>query len=392
MKKRLFFGILLLLLISIGLISRPQHYAHADNANMVTIYLDGEQRTIATEASTVKAVLEKAGVVLGEHDKTEPALNSEVKGNDFTINIYRARPITVVDGANSFTFMTAERSPRKIAQDAGFKIEQEDTFGFERSDDPFEGAPGTQMVIKRAKTITFELYGTASQLRTNAITVADLLEEKRITLAEGDEVNLPFAARIDEGAKVSIMSVVRSLETVSEEAAFTEKQIKDVQQPVSYRKIQTPGKNGKKLVTYETVIRNNGEPVKTAVKEVITEEPVEQVVVVGARPGEPLTKSKGAGYFTDSKGVAHRETYYDLPMARVMQNCGAGGTYTVRADGAKIDKDGYVIIAAHLGNYPRCSVVETSLGRGKVYDTGGFAARHPHGFDLATDWTNSNGI
>jgi hypothetical protein len=32
--------------------------------------------------------------------------------------------------------------------------------------------------------------------------------------------------------------------------------------------------------------------------------------------------------------------------------------------------------------------LKQGLGPGKVYDTGGFAARHPYGFDLATDWTN----
>lgn len=105
-----------------------------------------------------------------------------------------------------------------------------------------------------------------------------------------------------------------------------------------------------------------------------------------------LTPSKGAQVFVDSQGVAHRETYYDLPMNVVIRACGAGNTYTVRSDGAKIDQDGYVLIAANLGSYPRCTVVETSLGPGKVYDTGGFALHHPYGFDLATDWTNYNGL
>jgi hypothetical protein len=78
-------------------------------------------------------------------------------------------------------------------------------------------------------------------------------------------------------------------------------------------------------------------------------------------------------------------------MSVVMRNCGQGGYYTVRADGAKIDRDGFVIIAANLSRYPRCSEVDTSLGRGKVYDTGGFAAKNPEQFDLATDWTNHDG-
>lgn len=104
-----------------------------------------------------------------------------------------------------------------------------------------------------------------------------------------------------------------------------------------------------------------------------------------------LTKAKGAQVFVDSSGVAHRETYYDLPMNIVIGACGPGGNYTIRSDGAKIDQDGYVLVAAGLSAYPRCTIVETSLGEGKVYDTGGFALRHPYGFDLATDWTNYDG-
>jgi hypothetical protein len=104
-----------------------------------------------------------------------------------------------------------------------------------------------------------------------------------------------------------------------------------------------------------------------------------------------LIASKGAQVFVDGIGVAHRETYYDLPMNIVIGSCGAGGTYKIRSDGAKIDQDGYVLVAANLNSYPRCTIVETSLGPGKVYDTGGFAAVHPYGFDLATDWTNYNG-
>lgn len=113
-------------------------------------------------------------------------------------------------------------------------------------------------------------------------------------------------------------------------------------------------------------------------------------VVFTPRP-DALTVSKGAQVFVDSVGVAHRETYYDLPMNRVIGACGPGGAYSIRSDGAKVDQNGYVLVAANLGSYPRCTVVETSLGPGKVYDTGGFAVRHPYGFDLATDWTNYNG-
>jgi hypothetical protein len=157
--------------------------------------------------------------------------------------------------------------------------------------------------------------------------------------------------------------------------------------------VQTKGIAGVRNVTYQIEIKEGNEVSRKQLASVVSREPSEQVDVIGLRnDGRGLTKSKGAQYFTDSKGVSHRETYYDLPMAIVMGACGQGGRYSVRPDGAKVDSDGYIIIAANYGNYPRCSIVETSLGPGKVYDTGGFAANHPTGFDLATDWTNGDGI
>lgn len=134
----------------------------------------------------------------------------------------------------------------------------------------------------------------------------------------------------------------------------------------------------------------DGAPTELVVSREKVEVPV--VVVVFQPKPNALTRSKGAQVYIDGNGVAHRETYYDLPMNRVIQSCGATNTYTIRSDGAKVDQDGYVLVAAGLAAYPRCSVVDTSMGPGKVYDTGGFAARYPYGFDLATDWSNGDGM
>ena len=307
MKKRIIFIFVVVVALAGGVAVRPKNSVLADDARVVTVHIDGEDRTIATDATTVKEVLERLGTSLAKHDKTEPALSEEVHGADFTVNVYRARPIVVVDGANNYTVMTAERSPREIAHDAGFETKPEDQFSFQRSDDPFSGAPGTQMVIKRAKTIQFELYGTISSLSTNATTVGGLLSERGVKVEQGDEVNLPLETRIAEGLLVSIANVNRTVETVEEAAPFAEEQIKEAQQPLGYKKVQTPGKTGKKLVTYEVVSRNGGAAQRTAVKEVVTEEPTKQVVVVGAKqalniPGNCGEWMAGAG-ITDSDAV-----------------------------------------------------------------------------------------
>lgn len=286
MKRRLLLGLIILLAVAFSVVGRQQSWAQNENTRVITVHIEGVTKTVATNAGTVEDALDRLNVRLNQNDKTEPGLNQKIQGNDYTINVYRARPITVVDGANTYSVLTAQRSGRAIAKEAGFTTDQEDQFAFEKSDNPNTATPATQMVIKRSKNITFSLYGTSSPLRTHENTVAGLLRERDITLEDGDEVNVPLATKITEGMTVSLDKVNRNSETVEEVAPFAEEQVRDAQQPTTYRKVQSPGKNGKKLVTYETVSKNGGAPVRTAVKEVITERPVNQIVIVGAKSNQ----------------------------------------------------------------------------------------------------------
>ena len=98
---------------------------------------------------------------------------------------------------------------------------------------------------------------------------------------------------------------------------------------------------------------------------------------------DPLTKAKGVNMFN-----GHRETYYNLPMGKVCSiatDKGIEGNYWVREDGAKMFGM-YVIVAANWSLHPYGSIVETSLGKGIVLDTGTFIETYPEGYDLAVTW------
>ena len=102
--------------------------------------------------------------------------------------------------------------------------------------------------------------------------------------------------------------------------------------------------------------------------------------------GPVLTKQAGT-----VQGPSGKETYYNLPMGGVVSIMRSMGfsqeeyPYWIREDGVKMLGE-YVMIAAHLGNHPRGSVVPTSRGFGLVCDTGGFAKSNPTQLDLATAW------
>jgi len=229
----------------------------------------------------------------------------------------------------------------------------------------------TRVVLTRADTVRAALDGAGMKL--HARDVVEPSRETRLTSKNADII--VYRSRLvtvsDGHVRQNVLTIAQSPNAILESAQLDSLGPKD----------KAMFKRGDFSVDGTSLLLS---------VERTAEEPAKPQPVVFAPLPNALTRSKGAQVFVDSLGVAHRETYYDLPMNIVIGSCG-GGTYTVRSDGAKIDQDGYVLVAANLRSYPRCTVVETSLGPGKVYDTGGFAIRHPYGFDLATDWTNYNG-
>lgn len=93
-----------------------------------------------------------------------------------------------------------------------------------------------------------------------------------------------------------------------------------------------------------------------------------------ASGGGTLTKSGGVNYYN-----GREETWYSQ---RVLPGGGLDipGRHVEESDGTVRDGDGNIVVASD--NLPYGTEVETSLGPGKVYDTG---VGHD-GIDIYTDW------
>lgn len=361
------------------------------NGRLITVYDRGEKRVILTHSQTVGDALKSSGVFMAKDDVVEPTQDTKLVASSYTVNVYRARPVTIIDGPVRQKIMTAAQSAKDIAASAGTILRDEDIVKTAASTNIIADGAGVMVTIDRATEFSLKLYGKPVLAYTQSTTVGDMLSKKGVKLASTDTVSVPLQTPLTAGLHVEVWREGVQTATVEEAIDFPIRIVLDADRQIGSKTITEPGVKGKKDVVYEITAKGGKEVTRKAIQSVTTLQPKAQVQVVGIKPDpRSLTKSKGAQQFTDNRGVTHRETYYDLPMNVVIGACGGGG-YTVRADGAKVDKDGYILVAANYGNYPKCSIVETSMGPGKVYDTGGFAVRHPHGFDLATDWTNGDG-
>ena len=245
--KGLFFvkiiGLAVLVAIATPMISFAD--GKTSGEHLVRIYDRGEEKTIITNALTVRQALRAAKVTIDEKiDAVEPNIDMELTGAKYQVNIFRARPITIVDGNKRLKITTAEQTPALIAKAAGLTLYREDKTHFTNSDDLLVNGVGLVMKIERSK---------------------------QRTITEEVDIN------------------------------FDIEQIKDDSQPIGFKSVKQLGEKGMRKMTYQVEVENEREISRKEVASEITKQSKKQIEIIGTKPKNPLTKSKGAQIFTDSK-------------------------------------------------------------------------------------------
>lgn len=257
--------------------------ARANDTRVVSIHVDDRDITFPTDAGTVQLALDRTRVTLGEHDLVEPSLDTQITTDTFHINVYRARPVIVLDGEARHRVTSAYQSPKLIAEQAGLKVYDEDRYELSRIENFLsDGTVGLKLRIIRAVPITLSLYGTSSEIRTQTGTVAELLEERGLNVDEKDVLRPASETAITAGMSIHLVRVSGDREVVEESIPFTRREIQDTSQPIGYEKVVTAGQTGNQLVTYDLVFENGREVNRTAVERTVLKQPVQEVVIVGA--------------------------------------------------------------------------------------------------------------
>lgn len=252
------------------------------DGRLVTIYDRGTEKTILTQAVTIGDALKEAGVLIDTNDAVEPSVDTTMVSTNYQVNIYRARPVMIVDGNIRQRIMTPYQTAEQIAKAAEITLYPEDTTDISLVENLIDGA-GLQLVIHRATTVNLTLYGKAAVMRTQATSVGDMLKEKGINIGDSDRVSVALDTKITEGMQLRVWREGKQTITVDESIDFEVETIDNADQPVGYREIQSAGENGAKTVIYEVVIQDDVEVSRTEIASVITKQPVIQIEKVGIR-------------------------------------------------------------------------------------------------------------
>jgi len=289
----------------------PSVYADGDSGRLITVYDRGEQTVFLSDADTVGEALAKQGYTFDKRDAVEPELSEKLIAKDYRVNIYRARPVTVIDGALRQRIMTPYQTTERIAADAGIKLYPEDLASLDRSDDLLSDGAGLQLTIKRAMSLTLDLFGKQLSIRTQAKTVGDLLKEKQINLGNDDHTFPEIGEPITPGLAVQVWREGTQTVTVDEEVDFAIEHIEDADRIVGYKSVKTIGVKGKRSVTYEVEIRNGKEVARQEIASITITQPVKQVEIVGIKSGLTTTPTENeaiAWQFFINQGFTAEQT------------------------------------------------------------------------------------
>jgi resuscitation-promoting factor RpfB len=264
---------------------------------LITLHDRGRDRGILTYATTLRQALEEASIHLDPNDTVEPGLDQVLAASNYDVNIYRARPVTIVDGSMRKKIMSPHQTADQIAKQADIDLQKEDITTITANTDMVSQGAGVQLTIDRAIPLNLVLYGEKTTVYTHTKTVAQLLKEKEIILAATDTISVPLDTPITKGMTIEIWRNGIQTITVEEDIDFPVEQQKDPDRFVGYREIETPGEKGTKKVTYE-INRQNGQEVgRKEIQSITTKEPKKQVEIVGTKP--EYTPYTGTGTKTD---------------------------------------------------------------------------------------------
>ena len=266
---------------------------------LLTVHDGGVDRVILTRATNLSDAFKEADITLDPQDLVEPGLDHELVASNYDINVYRARPVTIVDGSVRQKVLSPYQTAPQIAQQAGITLYPEDQADVDVStvNAGYQDV-GLQVTVDRAMPFTFVLYGKTMTARTQATTVEAMLKEKDITLGANDRVSVDGSTAISPDLTVRVWREGKQTVTVDEEVSFETETIKDADRPTSYKEVKTPGTKGSRSVTYEVTVQDGQEVARTEIASLVTKEPVKQVEVVGSKLPTPTnpTEAQALGH------------------------------------------------------------------------------------------------
>ena len=275
------FGLLIGVAIVLAVVlTRNGQSLRVSDYHVVFLFDKGQKTTLDSKATTVGELLKEDNIQLSDQDVVEPALDTKIAEDNYRVNIYRARPVTIVDGQKKTITLTAQRSARVVAQKAGLKVYSEDDVVFAQGS-LANNTIGEEVLVRRAKAITLDLYGKNLKMHTHSKTVGELLADRGVIMAKSDSLTPSADTKIKNGLHVFVFRKGIKIVTKEEIVSPPVQYVNDNSLSLGATVVRQQGSAGLRSVTYQVTTRNGKVFKRKVIQSVTIEKAVPQIVARG---------------------------------------------------------------------------------------------------------------
>lgn len=254
---------------------------------------DGENTTVINTMNLDQnAILEQAGVELGDNDKV---VLTETSGNGVEVSIMRAFNVNLEADGNVKSVVFNEGTVADALKAANIKVDAADSVT------PSAGTalePDMKIKIQRWYKISINDAGKTVSKDVPEGTVAEALEFLGIKLSSTDKLNVKLNSNVEDNLKIKIDRITYKTVQSKKAINFKEVEKKTDKLYTGETEVETEGSKGTKLITSQETYVNGKLTSTKKIAEKTTKKAVNKVTLVGTatRP-ELSTPSESENYF-----------------------------------------------------------------------------------------------
>ncbi|ECQ6576612.1 DUF348 domain-containing protein [Listeria monocytogenes] len=255
------------------------YFVFEGTKNDITIVNAGEKIESRTHAKTVSEALDEAGIKVSERDEIAPGKNAEIK-DGMEIKYLPARQITINDNGTKKDVWSTKTNVADLLKDENITTRPQDVLNVALDT---KLKDGLKVNIDRAMQLSLQNGTKKDTVWTTKTKVSDLLAEKNIKLDQDDRVSPAKDSNLKEKMTVEVTYVNSKAEKKNEQVKFETVYKEDDSLNKGVEKVVQEGKNGEKVVEYKVTFENGKEKKRDVIKENVTSNKTDKVVVRGTK-------------------------------------------------------------------------------------------------------------
>jgi uncharacterized protein YabE (DUF348 family) len=246
----------------------------------VTLSVDGQSRQVETYGNEVSDVLEAEGIDLGEHDAVAPSPASELEEGD-AIAVRIGRELTVALDGTTRTYWTTATNVDDALSQLGLRVSPESEFSISRG--AGIGRDGLRLAITTPKDVTLVVAGDKREVSSTALTVRELLAERKVRSDDDDRISKPLGTELEDGLHVRVDRVSVDRRRAVESLSYSTKVRYSSSMYDGKTRIAREGDAGRKRLVYEVTKVNGKVRRDKLVDTKFLDRPNPRVVVYGTK-------------------------------------------------------------------------------------------------------------